>query len=51
MDNTTQACQEIYELKNLITVEKLRAYRRECAVDDLNKALTNVEILIGKGAN
>ena len=48
MDNITRARREIYELKHLITVEKLRAYRRECAVDDLDKVLTSVEALVGK---
>lgn len=50
MDNITQVRKEIYELKQLLTVEKLRTYRRECAVEDLDKVLTRVENLFyGEG--
>jgi hypothetical protein len=45
----TQTQKDIYELKQLLTVEKLRAYRRECALNDLDKELAHLELAIKEG--
>ena len=38
---------DIYELKQLLTVENLRAYKHDCLMDDIDKSLTELERSLG----
>jgi len=47
--NIKQTQNDIYAIKQLITIEKLRQYKHECELDDIDKSLTSMEFVIEKG--